>query len=254
MEPYIPFIRPDAPDQRLDHVHAGVARTDEGRHLEWRLKLLGLLTVSINAPARLDLAAFRYEAAMQLRLPRFKMEVSRMAGSTFLLHFEEQHERNAGLQLSFLEFGVFRFRFMPWTRQVSSSSVPTLLYRVHLCIEGVPAHLRHLGALVSLFPQATDIDDQMCDPEKPEEECARLWLWIAAPNDIAITGTLQAEEPVVLPKDHYADGGAHLVELGMPMGAMRLGAMETLDYAVILHVDRVLDFSALPVSGFSNRR
>jgi hypothetical protein len=84
--------------------------------------------------------------------------------------------------------------------------------------------------------------------EKPEEECVRLWLWASDPDDIAISGTLLSEEPVVLPEEHFADGGAHLLELGMPLGAMRLGPLQTMDYDVLIHVDRVLDYSPLPDS------
>jgi hypothetical protein len=45
------------------------------------------------------------------------------------------------------------------------------------------------------------IDDKWCEEEKPkEEECVHLWLWTSAPDDIAISGTLLSEEPVVLPR------------------------------------------------------
>jgi hypothetical protein len=71
-----------------------------------------------------------------------------------------------------------------------------------------------------------------------------VWLWTSDPDDIAITGTLLAEEPKVLPEEHYADGGAHLVELG----TRRLGPAGTLDYDVIIHVDRVVDYTPLPDS------
>jgi hypothetical protein len=57
-----------------------------------------------------------------------------------------------------------------------------------------------------------------------------------------------AEEPVVLTEEHYADGGANLLEMEMPTSALRLGPAETLDYEVIIHIDRVIDYSPLPDS------
>jgi hypothetical protein len=226
-----------------------VPRTELVREAERDLEIFSLLVVPLNVPARLDTAVLRMEAARLLRVPRFKLEVFRQKGSTFLLRFEEKHERDSGLRLGFLEFGYFRFCLMPWTHHVCASSVSRLLYHVRLCIEGVPAHLRHAGALVNLFSPSTFIDDEVCKMEKPEdEECARVWLWTSTPDDIAITGTLLAEEPVVLPVEHFADAGAHLVEPGMPYGALRVDAAQALDYDVIIHVDRVIDYTPLPDS------
>jgi hypothetical protein len=219
------------------------------RLAERDLDLFSLLAVPLNAHARLETAAFRAEAARLLRVPVFKLEVSRQAGSTFLLSFEDQHEWNSCLRMGFLEFGFFRFRLMPWTRQVSASVVSKLLFRVRLCIEGVPAHLRHESLLGSLFPPTAFIDEEVCEMEKlEEEECARMWLWTSDPDNIAITGTLLAEELTVLPEEHYADGGAHMVEEGSTFGVRRLGPAGTLDFDVIIHVDRVVDYSPLPDS------
>ncbi|RLN16219.1 hypothetical protein C2845_PM02G21820 [Panicum miliaceum] len=76
-------------------------------------------------------------------------------------------------------------------------------YRVRLCIEGVPGHARHAQTVASLFPPSSFLDDEICDMEKPqEEECLRLWLWTTEPDEIAITGTLQLEEPVTLPQEN----------------------------------------------------
>jgi hypothetical protein len=70
--------------------------------------------------------------------------------------------------MGFLEFGFFRFRLMPWTRQVSAIGVSKLLYRVRLCIEGVPAHLRHASVLGSLFSPSAFIEEEVCELEKLE--------------------------------------------------------------------------------------
>jgi hypothetical protein len=249
MEAYGPYVRPGASGSRPDHVRAGVARTDDVRAAEQDLEIFSLLTVPLDARFRLDTAVFRNEASRQLHVPRFKLEVYRQTGSTFLLRFEDLQDRNSSLHRGRLEFGYHKFRLMPWRRQVSASSASKMLYCVRLCIEGVPAHLRRARMVTSLFPPTSFIDDRECDVEKAEEEeCLRLWLWTSAPEEIAVTGTLMAGEPVRFPEEHYANGGAHLVEIGMPMGVMRLGPAETLDYDVIAHIDRVHEYSSLPDS------
>lgn len=156
---------------------------------------------------------------------------------------------NSSLQRGFLEFGFLKFRLMPWTRHAGAGATSKFHYCVRLCIEGVPDHLGRPGALARLFPPSAFIDDRICDPEKlEEEECTLLWLWTSEPDDIAITATLLAEEPEVLPEEHYADGGAHLTDLGMPLGALRLESASTINYEVIIHVDQVIYYTPLPDS------
>jgi hypothetical protein len=54
----------------------------------------------------------------------------------FLLRFEDQHDKIMSLQKGFLEFGYFKFRLMPWTRQVSAKSASKLMYCTRVCVEG----------------------------------------------------------------------------------------------------------------------
>ncbi|CAL4967550.1 unnamed protein product [Urochloa decumbens] len=127
----------------------------------------------------------------------------------------------------------------------AKAALSTFQYRVRLCIEGVPSHLRHAEAVSSLFKSPAFIDRVDCPMEKPEEEeCFRLWLWTSDPDDIATTGTLQVEEPVTLPEDQFS---GHWPELGMPLEEVgRVEAAQTMDYDVLIHVDRVLDYTLPP--------
>jgi hypothetical protein len=87
------------------------------------------------------------------------------------------------------------------------------------------------------------VDDEICDFEKPEEEeCLSLWVWTTDPEGIPISTTLQMEEPVTLSQDQYVES---LIEMGMPMGAIRNDRSEVLDYELLVHVDRVLDYKPL---------
>lgn len=69
-----------------------------------------------------------------------------------------------------------------------------------------------------------------------------LWVWTANPNGLAKTTTMQIEEPFTAPEEFYM----HLGNLEMP--CIRNGPVEMLDYAITIHLDRVLDYSPLPSS------
>ncbi|CAN6200643.1 unnamed protein product [Urochloa humidicola] len=232
---------PCAPGVRLAHVRAGVPRSDDIRRIERELEIFSLIAVQLDARTRLDTARVHHEAVRQLRVPHHELGVSRMSVATFLLKFGGQQQRNAHLRGT-LRIAHVTLKLLPWARQVSAKDVPSKFnYRVRVCIEGVPEHARFPEAITGLFKPPAFIDDLDCDMIKPEEEeCLRLWLWTSDPDGIATAGTLQMEEPVTLPEQGYAES---LAELGMPWGAMRNGPAETLDYDVLIQVDKVLDYS-----------
>ncbi|CAL4919180.1 unnamed protein product [Urochloa decumbens] len=237
---------PGALGERPGHVHAGVARSDAIREAERDLEAFAIVAVQVNARARLETTQVRQEAVRQLRIPFYELGVSRLSAATFLLRFDNQQQRDIAQRCRELQVGHTKLHLMQWKRQVSSKALSKFNYQARLCIEGVPAHARHAATVAGLFKAPAFIDDLECDMEKPiEEECLRIWLWTSEPDEIPTTGTLHIEEPVTLPQEGYADS---LYELGMPMGAMRLTAAEALDYDVIIHVDRVLDYSSPPVS------
>lgn len=71
--------------------------------------------------------------------------------------------------------------------QVGAVSLSRFRYRVRVCIEGVPEHIRQAREVASLFPRQSFVDDLECDPEKPEEEeCLCLWVWTPHPEGIPI--------------------------------------------------------------------
>lgn len=222
-----------------------VARSDVVRDEEYRLETFALLATQLDGWVRLDAVLVQWESARQLRVPPSTLKVSRLSGATFLLLFDTQQQRNAARLRGSVRFGHTGLQLLPWTRHVGASSdLARFNFHVRPCIEGVPSHARFAQCIASLLSPTSFIDDEFCDAEKPEEEdCFRLWLWTRTPEDIAMTGTLDVEEPVTMPQEGYVE-----YEMGMPMGAMRIDAAEALTYEVIIHVDRVLDYSPLPDS------
>ncbi|CAO2211019.1 unnamed protein product [Urochloa humidicola] len=237
---------PGALGERPRHVYAGVARTEAVRGVESELEAFSLLAVQVDARIRLDTAQIRQAAVRQFRLQFFEVGVSRLSSAAFLVRFGNQQQRDAARQCKELHIGHTKLHIMAWKRQFGSRGMSKFFYHARLCIEGVPWHARHAEAVAGLFKAPTIIDDLDCDIEKPEEEeCLRLWIWTADPDAIPTSGALHIEEPVTLPEANYAES---LIDLGMPMGALRVGAAEALEYEVLIHVDRVLDYSAPPVN------
>ncbi|CAL5008978.1 unnamed protein product [Urochloa decumbens] len=180
------------------------------------------------------------------------MKVSKLSTATFLFRFNDQWQRNDARQARELHIGHVTLRLLQWKRQVGAmASLSNFNYRVRLCIEGVPSHLRHAEAVSSLFKAPAFIDKAVCPMEKPiEEECLRLWLWTSDPDDIATTGTLQVQEPVTLSEEQYT---GHWPELGLKIEDIGIvGAAQTMNYDVLIHVDRVLDYT--PPSNSSTYR
>ncbi|CAN6222528.1 unnamed protein product [Urochloa humidicola] len=246
MEEYHPHHIPGAPEMRPERVRAGVARSEAVRQAERDLEIYALLAVPLDARVRLDTALVREQLVRQLRIPIHELGVSRVAGSTFLLRFDNQQQRNTTYRRGEFQIGHVKFHLMQWRREFSATGSTQFLYRVRVCIEGVPYHLRNAEAVSGLFKPPTLIDDEICPVKKPEEEeCVRLWLWTTNPNGIATIGTLHVEDPVTLQEEGYADS---LMDLGMPRDALRHGPASATDYEVLIHVDRVLDYSNPPVS------
>ncbi|CAL4926573.1 unnamed protein product [Urochloa decumbens] len=248
-EGYVLFHR--VREERPDHVVAGARRTDAIREAEAELETFAMLAVQVDAGVRLDTERVRQEAVRQFRVPVYEVGVTRLSAASFLLRFDSQHQRDSARRLGALRVGHVRLQLLPWKRQVGArAELFKFYYQVRVCIEGVPAHGRHPETVAGLFPKSSFVDDLDCDMEKPqEEECYRLWIWASDPAAIATTGTLRIEETVTLPQVGYAEG---LMELGMPMGALRWEPAKAMEYEVLIHVDRVLDYSPLPPSATAN--
>lgn len=197
---------PGAPGLRLGHLRVGVARSEEVREAELDLGSRTLIAVPLDARVRLVSTRVKREAMRQLGIPIFGVEVSRLSGGRFLLRFDTQERREVAECRGAFAVGHVQFRFRPWRRQGSAATLSRFPFKVRVCIEGVPEHVRSGAAVASLFPRPSFVDDECCDMEKQEEEeCFCLWVWTANPEGIPITATLQVEEPVSLPQEGYAE-------------------------------------------------
>jgi hypothetical protein len=79
--------------------------------------------------------------------------------------------------------------------------------------------------------------------EKEKERfCFNVWIWTDAPNELALQGTLQLQEALVHSEEYFYQSR----DMNVP--PIRDGPVETFNYGVLIHLDRVLDYTPLPDS------
>ncbi|KAM0828472.1 hypothetical protein ACQ4PT_067524 [Festuca glaucescens] len=89
------------------------------------------------------------------------------------------------------------------------------------------------------------VDSQDFTTDTPEETtCMRLWGWMADIDMLATRGELQLVEPV-----EQGSPILHFPELWIEADpASRSSPLKLLDYMVLIHLDRVIDYSTQPES------
>ncbi|CAO2162731.1 unnamed protein product [Urochloa humidicola] len=130
---------------------------------------------------------------------------------------------------------------------VAAPVVPVLLYKARVCVEGVPTHARQLETVAGLFAggfalvESLDDDDAVADKEAA---CVRVWVWTRDPDTVARAGTLLIQEPrgPTWPSVVHSDLGL----TGYSMSAA--GPPQMVEYEVIIHLDRVYDYTPAPGS------
>jgi hypothetical protein len=183
--------------------------------------------------------------ARHFRLHESEVNVSMRAVGEFLLIFDSVQARNAAVQWQgAVSAGPVSFMLSPWTR-FRAARAGKLCFKARVCIEGVPADAHQVETIRGLFA-ATDIIDCIdsnitC---KEESACCRVWVWMENVATLARRGRLDLEEPLEVESPLY-----HFPELGIEADRpTRTGPLKTLAYDVLLHLDRVLDYSGSPPS------
>ncbi|KAG2586658.1 hypothetical protein PVAP13_5NG060405, partial [Panicum virgatum] len=224
------------PGLRPERVVACAARTSAIRETEHEALLQGLLAVQMDARVPLDSEMVRRDALQQLRIPEHSLTVSKLREATFLLWFDRSELRNATLRRGPLMAGRTRLHIMPWSRQFGASD-SKLMYRVRVCIEGVPAHATQEKIVAKLLPPFVFIEkfDYELVTEN-EKACMCLWVWAVDPDAIAKEGLLKLEEPV-----EFRGGN-------MELPVVRAEVAQMLDYPVLIHLDRIVDYCTPPHS------
>jgi hypothetical protein len=234
MDPQFP---PGDVDMRPPLVLAAAARTQEMKAAERGLELSTLIAVRRDSYVPVSCAVVLRDAPRQLHAPEMEMEVEGLSKVMFLLRFASLARRKEALAARSFQVGNCMLNLMPWSRRIGDS-VGNLKYRTRVCLEGVPRHVRNAAAVAQLFRNPSFIDETDYPMEKKAERfCYNVWVGMSAPNDLALEGTLQLEEPVIHSDEYLFRMG----DLEIPDS--RAAPAETFDYNVLIHLDRVLDYS-----------
>lgn len=126
----------------------------------------------------------------------------------------------------------------------AAAAPPPLPYKARVCVEGVPAHSRRIETVAGLFSGGGGFAlveglDHGRLAEK-EAACVCAWVWTCDPDAIARAGTLLIQEPrgsSAWPLLVHSDPRL----IGCSPAAA--GPPRMLAYDVIIHLDRVYDYS-----------
>ena len=242
---------PGEPERRPVKVTACAERTIAVREAEREVQLHLLVGVRLDARVRLTCEQVRRDVLQQLRIPDHLMNVTKLKDATFLLRFEHPELRNAALGRGLLSAGRTRLHLMPWTRQCGAVSASKLLYRVRVCIEGIPAHAASVETASKLFQAPTFVESIDLEISTEDERaCLCVWIWTADPDCIALQGLLSLEEPFEFTDEQHNEFSAR--SGNMELLEVRNGPAGLLDYEIFLHVDRVMDYT-LPTTSSSSK-
>lgn len=138
--------------------------------------------------------AVRAAIEEQLLIPGSDTEVSLFPPAGFLVLFSDSCFRDHAMDChNGIDLGGPRLFFRPWTRMVNASAA-SLMFKMRVCIEGVPPHARQPETLRSLFHPDTLIECIDAPLSDQEMACCCVKLWTSNPHGFALEGALRLEE------------------------------------------------------------
>ncbi|XBJ27667.1 hypothetical protein VPH35_004898 [Triticum aestivum] len=192
-------------------------------------------------------------ASMQFGVARTRMHVSVFSPGDFLIRFADRSVRDTALSSPLiLLIGGAALRLAAWSRRAGATLIK-LPFKARVCLEGPPWHAWTVEDIKQLFPAPAKVDhieDGVFFDE--ESACCCAWVWVQDATKIATRGTLTVEEPAnqSSPEFHrqFLDGspGRQATSSSDPV--------KMLAYPVLIHLDRVYDYTVQPASSDENLR
>lgn len=233
------------PEARRGLVIGTACRTAALADAERRLSRCAVVAVVAGSPAPFELVDVKRALALRFRIQEDAVKVSLRALGELLLIFDDAAVRDKVLGLQGpMVLGRVTFMVSPWSR-FRRASPGKLLYKVRVCLEGLPEHAWDVNSVTSLFDPSMLIDGIDEEVRREEETgCFRLWVWTDAVEKLKTRGFLQLEEP-----QEMGSPGMHYPELNiMEEVPPRWGHVGLLGHPVLIHLDHVVDFTCPPAS------
>ncbi|KAM0918589.1 hypothetical protein ACQ4PT_008744 [Festuca glaucescens] len=212
---------------------------------ERRLTRLGVVAVIVGWCPDMELPDVARAFARHFRLLEDVVQVTLLALGEFLIVFSTVAARNATVQWQgAVPFDRVLFMVSPWSR-FRKATAGRLSYKVRVYSEGIPPSAHNWEVVKGLFDSSVifdSIDNSL--NSKEDSACFKVWVWMANVGSLARRGMLDLEEPLEVDSPLL-----HFPELGILADRpVRSGPVKTLSYNIILHLDRVLDYSGSPSS------
>ncbi|XBI32771.1 hypothetical protein VPH35_056177 [Triticum aestivum] len=181
---------------------------------------------------------------MQFGIARSDLHVSVFEPGDFLIRFSDRRVRNTALSdTATLHIGRAVMRLSAWSRRVGATLI-RLPYKIRVCLEGPPRHAWSIEGVKQLFPPPAIVDHIEEETYSDEESaCCCAWVWVQDATKTATRGSLTVEEP---PDQSSADFHRQLMEGSSNGAATRSCPVNLLVYPVLIHLDRVYDYTVQP--------
>ncbi|XBI41993.1 hypothetical protein VPH35_126386 [Triticum aestivum] len=219
-------------------VRRGLVIATSRRSAERRLTRCAVVAVVVGSARQFEIIDVKRAVAMKFRIDEEAIKVSLRALGEMLLLFDDAAVRDRVLAgRGPLVLGRISLLVAPWSR-FQRVSPAKLLYKVRVCLEGVPEHAWDIESVALLFDPSMLIDSIDHEVRREQETgCFRLWVWMDATR-----GVLQLEEPM-----EEGSPGMHFPELNITQEVPRCwGQVAMLGHPVLIHLDHVIDFTCPP--------
>jgi len=184
------------------------------------------------------------EAAIrdEFRLRQGEVVVTRHHPQAFLIKFHHRHHCSRALQQGFAKRHGIDIHFVKW-RSLANCLGVSLLFRVKLCLDGVPRHAWDDGVVERIIGRRCALESIDTDLLHPAEtKTIDLWAWTANPSlipkKIWLTFTNRAKDAKLqsilvteTPPEHWQQGTRH---------------------AVIIHLEEIHDYTTSTIDDKGN--
>ncbi|CAN6237557.1 unnamed protein product [Urochloa humidicola] len=230
--------RPGDPATRPDEEHCLIQSTREidDSLREW--ESTGAVTWAVRGPDSTGPREIEAALREEFRLRHDEVSVSRHFPESFLIKFKHRHECAEALKQGVAKRRGIEVYFIKW-RSLRDAEGAALLFRVKLCLDGVPVHAWTAGIAERIISRTCALEGFETNLSQPEEtKTIDLWAWTANPSSIAkqvwLTFTGRARDPQL----------ATVMVSETPPERWQRGVK----HPVIIHLDEIHDYSTASVN------